>query len=169
MKIARATYAVLLVMCNCPTAQSKRNGRQRQPMPLWKTTGPAPGQPGTMTKYDKTYFWCTSCSYWNVTHLTENHKSGLGKRDVTALPTPTPPVAAVAALSVAAVTATPVALIPAPFNLATFGFKCSLVNDSYDYGDDDDQDVNDSYDYSDSDDDNTFNLDTWDRDPSLKD
>ena len=124
---------------NCPTAQGKRNSRQRQPMPLWKTTGPAPGQPETMTKYDKTYFWCTTCSHWNVTHLTENHTSGIGKRAVTAPPTPAPPVAAVAAAPpVAAVVAPPVSLIPAPFNLSTFGFKCSLVSD---------QDVDVDYNY----------------------
>ena len=120
-----------------------------------------------MTKFNNNYLWCSTCSHWNVTHSTENHQVGLGKRDVTTPPTPTPPVAAIAAPTVAAVAAPPVTLIPAPFNLATFGLKCSLV-----YGDDDNQDANDandSYDYSDSDDDNSFNLDTWDRDPSLKD
>ena len=155
---------------NCPGTQGKRSGRQNRldrPMPAWKTTGPAQGEPGKMTKFNNNYLWCSTCSHWNVTHSTENHQVGLGKRDVTTPPTPTPPVAAIAAPTVAAVAAPPVTLIPAPFNLATFGLKCSLV-----YGDDDNQDANDandSYDYSDSDDDNSFNLDTWDRDPSLKD
>ena len=136
--ISRATYAAV---------QGGRSSRQCEPMPLWKTTGPEQGQPGTITKYNKTYFWCNTCSFWNTTHQTDQHiRQERGKV--------TDPTALVRAPPVAAVAAPPVALAPAPFNLSQFGFKFSLASHM------DDQDVED-------DDNDYFDIETGDI--SLKD
>ncbi|GAX26628.1 hypothetical protein FisN_UnNu100, partial [Fistulifera solaris] len=41
----------------------------------WTRIAPKDGEPTTMTKYGKTFYYCAKCKRWNQTHGTDEHKS----------------------------------------------------------------------------------------------
>ena len=36
---------------------------------------PKPWEPNTKVHNEKTYFWCSKCTRWNLTYVTNNHRS----------------------------------------------------------------------------------------------
>jgi hypothetical protein len=49
----------------------------------WKRTAPAEGESNTKTVKDKKYYWCDKCKSWNLTHVTDRHEVGKGKKGKT--------------------------------------------------------------------------------------
>ena len=41
----------------------------------WKILPPKPGDPHTKVQNEKKYFWCDKCTQWNLTHVTDSHRS----------------------------------------------------------------------------------------------
>jgi hypothetical protein len=123
---------------NCPN-NVNGGGGSKDP---WKNTAPAAGQPETMIKFDKNYYWCGTCKAWNLSHVTDKHVTGASNRGgrnrasntpaqaPAPVQTPAPPAASLA----------PTLLASAPTDQAHFsliphsGFMCSFeelaVNDA---------------------------------------
>ena len=88
---------------NCPNNGNSGGGKDP-----WKNTAPAAGQPETMIKFDKNYYWCGTCKAWNLSHVTDKHVTGASSRGginrggntptqaPAPVPTPAPPAASLA-------------------------------------------------------------------------
>ena len=49
------------------------NNNTRDSNKDWTRAKPLDGASQTMSKYNKTWFWCTKCNRWNTTHSTDTH------------------------------------------------------------------------------------------------
>jgi hypothetical protein len=112
--------------------QGNGNGGQGNGLPSWKTTPPQEGASEYMTKFDRPYMWCKTCTSWNLSHVTAGHEVGRGRHGpapaatapaATApapapAPAPGPPVSATA-------TANTVASMVGDLSLVQYGgFTC---------------------------------------------
>lgn len=59
----------------------------------WTRIAPKDGEPTTITKYGKPFYWCATCKRWTQTHGTDQHKRKEEKPPATM---PTPPAANIA-------------------------------------------------------------------------
>lgn len=41
----------------------------------WKILPPKSGEPNSKLKNEKTYYWCAKYTQWNLTHVTDSHRS----------------------------------------------------------------------------------------------
>jgi hypothetical protein len=123
---------------NCPNNGSGGGGKDP-----WKNTAPAAGQPETMIKFDKNYYWCGTCKAWNLSHVTDKHVTGASNRGgrnrggntpaqaPAPVQAPAPPAASLAPTLVASMQPTP-AVPAAGTDQALFsliphgGFVCSF-------------------------------------------
>jgi hypothetical protein len=48
----------------------------------WQTVKPAAGEPETMVREGRTFYWCDVCSHWRTTHSTSGHTGGRASNGV---------------------------------------------------------------------------------------
>jgi hypothetical protein len=124
---------------NCPNNGNGGGGKDP-----WKNTAPAAGQPETMIKFDKNYYWCGTCKAWNLSHVTDKHVAGASSRGgrnrggnappqaPSPVQAPATQAASLAPTLIASVPSAPVASATATNDQAHFsliphgGFMCSL-------------------------------------------
>ena len=63
-----------------PNTQPQQRGN-RGGNDAWKTVPPLESEPNRCNKNGKTYFWCghDKCKCWNLTHVTKDHVTGVGR------------------------------------------------------------------------------------------
>lgn len=113
------------------------NGRVNGPIvPAWKSTPPAGGASEYMTKFDKPYFWCSTCQRWNLTHVSAAHTpnlsrhNGRGNQAPAAGPAPVAPASGPAPAPAPPEAAAMVAPMVSDFSLVQFGgYVCTPVRD----------------------------------------
>jgi hypothetical protein len=71
-----------------PAAKPKSDGRgagksDRRPPPInkstWQTVKPGAGEPETLVREGRTFYWCDTCAHWRTTHATSGHTGGKPK------------------------------------------------------------------------------------------
>ena len=81
---------------DCPKLKDKNNtnnNSQDDKKKSWRRSNPQ--NLTEMMRNGKKWFWCATCGWWNTTHTTEQHKSGIGKNN-----TPTTTVATLACVEI---------------------------------------------------------------------
>ena len=66
---------------DCPELkkQADKKDNSGKKSKSWRRTPPSPGQPETLTKDGRTYYWCQKCKRWTETHSTATHQVGFKK------------------------------------------------------------------------------------------